>query len=93
MKKENIKLILAIITTIAAIGVGVAALFIPPGGEIHSSVLYFTAQLLVFTATCLGLSMSIDTIKNQVIGWVRDENSKIEEERQNKNKNISDKDA
>ena len=61
-----IKLGVAIVAFIASVVVGTIALFIPPTGVIDASVLWFTAQLLVFTSTLLGLSMSIDNL-NQTI--------------------------
>lgn len=57
---------LSIITLLSAIVVGFLALFLPPQGVIDSSVLWWSAQLLVFTATILGYDVSIDNFR-QVI--------------------------
>lgn len=50
MKKNT----MAFIALIAGIFVGVAGMIIAPMGIIDSSVLYFTAQLLIFAATLVG---------------------------------------
>jgi hypothetical protein len=63
MKHENIKAIISILAFLAAVVIGFIALFIPPGGVIDPSVLWFTAQLLVFTAGLLGINMNIDLLK------------------------------
>lgn len=54
----NIKLNLAIWSFVAAIVFAAAGFYVPPMGEINSSVLYFCAQLLILTATFLGISAS-----------------------------------
>lgn len=61
--KEKIKMAMAVVSFFASIVAGFTAMFIPPHGIIDASVLWFTAQLLVFTSTLLGLSMSIDHLR------------------------------
>ena len=63
MKHETIKAIISILAFLAAVVIGFIALFIPPGGVIDPSVLWFTAQLLVFTAGLLGINLNIDLLK------------------------------
>lgn len=53
----KVKRILAIILTISAILFGIAGFVVPPVGIINSSVLWFTAQLFVFSATLLGIDI------------------------------------
>lgn len=45
----------AIVTLIAALGFGVAGFIVSPVGEVHDSVLWLIAQLLLFTASAFGL--------------------------------------
>ena len=63
MDKETVKLIMATIAFVAALIAGFTAMIIPPHGIIDASVLWFVAQLLVFTSTLLGLSMTIDHLR------------------------------
>lgn len=58
-RKEDTKAGLAITCTISAVVIGFIALFIPPHGVIDSSVLWFTSQLLIFTATLLGIDLNL----------------------------------
>ena len=62
--KDKYKFNLAVIAMLSAILISFIALFIPPHGIIDSSVLWFTAQLLVFTATLLGLKMEKSHFEN-----------------------------
>ena len=52
---KRIKCIMSIVAFVAALIIGFVALFIPPTGIIDQSVLWFTAQLLVFTSGILGI--------------------------------------
>lgn len=49
----------AMISFFAAIIIGVIALFLPPEGVIDDSVLWFTAQLLVFTSNIFGFNFDV----------------------------------
>lgn len=60
-----VKQIIAIVSFIASIVVGFIALFIPPAGIIDPSVLWWVAQLLVFTSGLLGINLTIDH-KNKI---------------------------
>lgn len=55
---------LSSLSFLAAIVFGVIAMFTPPYAQIDSSVLWFTAQLLVFTASMLGINFKITDITN-----------------------------
>lgn len=50
---------MAFICFLAAIVIGFIALFIPPQGIIDSSVLWFSAQLLLFTSSILNLDYHV----------------------------------
>jgi len=63
MGHKTIKAIISVIAFLAAIVIGFIALFIPPTGIIDASVLWFTAQLLVFVSGLLGINLSIDNLK------------------------------
>lgn len=52
---KRVKCIMSIAAFVAALVIGFVALFIPPTGVIDQSVLWFTAQLLVFTSGILGI--------------------------------------
>lgn len=62
---EKIKLLLSIVSFITAIIIGFIALFIPPAGIIDASVLFFVAQLLVFTSAILHVNMSLDLLNRR----------------------------
>ena len=83
MDKENVKLALAILSTLAAIVVGFVAMIIPPHGIIDQSVLWWSAQLLVFCATLLGISMSIDNLTQRITNIVKNIETEKHEENQN----------
>ena len=56
----NVKITLAVLSFIAAIGFGVAGLIMPPMGSISGSVLILIAQLLVLCCTLIGIQLKID---------------------------------
>lgn len=53
----KLKKTLAVCLAVAAIGFGVAGFCVPPVGVINSSVLWFIAQLLLYSATLLGIDV------------------------------------
>lgn len=55
----------AVVSFFAAIVIGILALILPPLGIIDDSVLWFTAQLLIFTSSILGIDMSF--LKNKTM--------------------------
>ena len=65
MNNKTLKSLISIISFLTAIVIGFVALFIPPTGVIDASVLWFTAQLLVFTSGLLGIDISIDSLKRK----------------------------
>lgn len=62
---KNIKPYLSIAAFVSAIVIGFIALLLPPMGIIDPSVLWFTAQLLVFTSGLLGINFNIDSLKQK----------------------------
>ncbi len=65
MEEKKIKYALSIIAFVAAVVIGFIALFIPPQGVIDASVLWFTAQLLVFVSGILGFNLDYDFQKKR----------------------------
>lgn len=63
MKSTKTKLILSIFSFAFAIIFGIAGFLCPPLAIIDSSVLYFTAQLFLFTATLLGVNIDFSNLK------------------------------
>lgn len=55
MNEKQIRYYLSIASFIGAMVIGMMALWIPPTGIIDASVLWFIAQLLVFTSGLLGV--------------------------------------
>lgn len=55
----------AVVSFFSSILIGFAALILPPLGIIDDSVLWFTAQLLIFTSSILGIDMSF--LKNKTM--------------------------
>lgn len=51
------------ISFLSAVIIGIVALFIPPMGIIDHSVLYFTAQLLLFVASLLNINYNLTKTK------------------------------
>lgn len=49
--------IMALLALAWAIGLSVASLIIPPRGVIDSSVLVLLAQIIIFTATLVGIAL------------------------------------
>lgn len=62
--KEQIQIVVALLAFISAVVIGFIALYSPPKGVIDTSVLWFTAQMLVFVSTLLGLNLTIDGSKH-----------------------------
>ena len=56
--REKIKSYLCVGAFVASIIIGFWGMFLPPLGIIDSSVLIYTAQLLLFTASILGINLS-----------------------------------
>lgn len=59
MLKKFTKQSYASFSFFSAVFVGIFALILPPLGIIDDSVLWFTAQLLLFTSSILGINFEI----------------------------------
>ena len=62
---ERLKPYISIAAFVAAIVIGFIALFLPPTGVIDASVLWFTAQLLVFVSGILGINLNLDLLNKK----------------------------
>lgn len=60
--KEYLKALISSIAFLTSVVIGFVALFIPPQGAIDPSVLWFTAQMLLFVSALLGVNLSLDNI-------------------------------
>ena len=60
LSDNHIRKTLSLISLLAAIGMAIAALIVPPTGIIHTSVLWFTSQCFVFISGLLGINMTVD---------------------------------
>jgi hypothetical protein len=47
------------------VGLSIAGFVVPPVGEISDSVLWFTAQCLIYAGSALGIDVMIDNKLNQ----------------------------
>ena len=56
---KTLKKILSAISFGFALVIGMIALFLPPTGVIDNSVLWFIAQLLVFTSNIFGFNLDV----------------------------------
>ena len=63
---KKLQSIFSIISFICSILIGFIALFLPPCGVIDTSVLWFTSQLLLFTASILGLDSYVSLSNKNV---------------------------
>ena len=55
MEKQKLQTILSFICIFAAIIMTFVSLFMPPPGEIHTSVLILTGEVLVFVGALVGI--------------------------------------
>lgn len=72
MNKEIFEQILSAVCILGAIIISFAALFIPPAGVIHYSVLILIGEVLFFVGAVLG-------IKSSVLSQIGELNKKISE--------------
>ncbi len=63
--KANIKELTAVFMLLVGVALAFIALFMPPPGEIHDSVLYIFAQILIYAGSVFGISAYIDKLKNK----------------------------
>lgn len=66
MKRENLKLLIALAAFIVAAFIAIASLFIPPNGEIDSSALWAIAQFLVMCCTVLGIDAEFEKFLHKI---------------------------
>lgn len=59
---DRVKNIISIMCMVAAIVIAFVALYCPPVGVIDTSVLWFTAQLMVFVASIIGIKLVIPDV-------------------------------
>ena len=59
----KIQVTIAIAAFVAAVGFGIAGFMVPPPGQIHESVLYLVAQVLLLTASIFGVGAMFTTNK------------------------------
>lgn len=68
MEKQKLQSILSFICIFAAIIMTFVSLFMPPPGEIHTSVLILTGEVLVFVGALVG----IDAVASQNIARINE---------------------
>lgn len=56
---KKLKIIFAVISFLSSIVVGFLAMYLPPQGIIDNSILWFIAQLLLFTSTIIGIDYHV----------------------------------
>lgn len=56
---KKLKIIFAVISFLSSIIVGFLAMYLPPQGIIDNSILWFIAQLLLFTSTIIGIDYHV----------------------------------
>lgn len=61
---KKIKKIFSVISFLTAIVIGFLAMYLPPTGIIDNSILWFIAQLLLFTSTIIGVDYHVFTPNN-----------------------------
>ena len=61
--KANIKELTAVFMLLVGVALAFIALFMPPPGEIHDSVLYIFAQILIYAGSVFGISAYIDNFR------------------------------
>ena len=60
MKNPSFNRFAAAFMLVSGVGMSVAGFIVPPTGEISPSVLFFTAQALVFAGSAMGIDVMID---------------------------------
>ena len=86
LSDNHIRKTLSLISLLAAIGLAIAAMCVPPTGIIHSSVLWFTSQCFVFISGLLGVNMKIDYGKRYMSVEDKEKTEKIEKQNNNTDK-------
>ena len=86
LSDSHIRKTLSLISLLAAIGLAVAAMIVPPTGIIHSSVLWFTSQCFVFISGLLGINMSVDFNNRKLTVSEKEKTAKTETQNNNTDK-------
>jgi len=76
MDKKQLQSILSFICIFAAIVMTFISLFLPPQGEIHSSVLVLTGEVLVFVGALVG----IDAVASNNIAKINEMIKEVKED-------------
>ena len=61
----KIKEFSAMFLLVAGVAFAFIALLMPPPGEIHDSVLYIFAQILIYAGSVFGISAYVDKLNNK----------------------------
>lgn len=64
MKNNNLHYFSAVMMLVSGIVLAFVALLIPPPGEIHDSVLYLFAQILIYSGSVFGIGRYIKDMTN-----------------------------
>ena len=67
--KPTLKDIIAILLLLFAILLAFIAMLTPPPGEIHDSVLYLFAQILIYCASIFGIDSYVRSRVKEREGW------------------------
>jgi hypothetical protein len=59
--KQSVRCWSAVGMLASGVGLSIAGFCVPPVGEISDSVLWFTAQCLIYAGSALGIDVLIDT--------------------------------
>lgn len=86
LSDSHIRKTLSLISLLAAIGLAVAAMIVPPTGIIHSSVLWFTSQCFVFISGLLGINMTVDFSNKKLTVSDKEKTAKSETQQNNTDK-------
>lgn len=86
LSDSHIRKTLSLISLLAAIGLAVAAMIVPPTGIIHSSVLWFTSQCFVFISGLLGINMTVDFNNRKLTVSEKEKTAKTETQNSNTDK-------
>ena len=80
--KELLQYFLCVFCIVGAMVMSFIALYLDPTGEIHESVLWLIAQVLVFCGTLMGVN-TLNTIQLRKIGTMSGNGGKIVEQKNN----------
>ena len=67
--KTNIQVYSAIAMLIAGTALSIAGFIVPPTGEIHSSVLNFFAECLIYAGSIFGITIYMQTKFSDIVSY------------------------